>query len=213
MPKVTSLYSTKALIASRSAAFALISRSSFLKSIAASSLRFSKCASNLRSACALKTVYKWTISGSSSAQSSTSSTARAFRAAAVPSSMTSKRGSIPASAGCARRISEHRLWIVPMRAASIPASRSAQCFFSLASPADSARSLTALRTRLRISRAAFSVKVIATTLRGDFPSSSSRTYRATRVRVFPVPAPAVTMTSLFRHSTASRCSPVRLASR
>ena len=52
------------------------------------------------------------------AQAMVCSTAWEHRTEAMPSSSTSKSGSISASAGWERRISAHMEWMVPMRAAS-----------------------------------------------------------------------------------------------
>jgi hypothetical protein len=57
-----------------------------------------------------------------------------------------------------------------------------------------------------ISEEALRVKVSSSTLFGSTPSSTRRATRNTRVRVFPVPAPATTSTGPAAAVTASYCA-------
>ena len=96
------------------------------------------------------------------------------------------------------QIREHSPWIVETQALSAARASSRR-------PSSRKRR----RTRLFISAAAFSVKVIASTRSTSTPSSvTARTKRSTRTVVLPVPAPARTSSEPSRRSTALRCSGV-----
>ena len=131
----------------------------------------------------------------SSAPSNASTASRS----ASSSSSTRKSGSIPALSACARSRREQKPWIVEIHAPSAARACSR-------SPSSLKRRL---RRGVRISAAAFSVKVIARIDSTATPSSATaRTKRSTSTAVLPVPAPARTRSEPSRRSTARCCSAV-----
>ena len=149
------------------------------------------------------------VSSSSTSRAMVCRIASSLSSSVSSSSRVTNCGSRPAAMAFSFRILAHRLWIVLICMRSRYLRRSCQ---TGSAGVLLALSSIALRIRLRISRAALRVKVIARMLSsGQSGCSSSRWMkRCTSTVVLPVPAPASTTSERSWVRIAATCSGVAL---